>query len=139
MDIDDCILRADHADDTEHLRRIMSDLLFPKEKKKPRRMRHPDSIIQKKNKRCYLCQLVDNNYSEHRYIERHHIYDGPNRKVSEENGFVVYLCVKHHREGPAAVHNNSAMNRMIQKACQRVYERSHSREEFMALIGRSYI
>lgn len=114
-------------------------MLFPKGKEKPRRMHHPDSIIQKKNKRCYLCQLVDNDYTQKRYIERHHVYDGPNRKISEENGFVVYLCVKHHREGPDAVHNNRIYNRLIQRACQRIYERTHSRAEFMELIGRNYI
>lgn len=49
-----------------------------------------DSIMQNK-KRCYVCGL----YAP---VEEHHIFFGnPNRRISEENGFKVWLCAEHHR------------------------------------------
>ena len=48
-------------------------------------------------KRCYVCGLYNQ-------VECHHIYMGnPNRKISEENGFKVWLCAEHHR-GTLGVH-----------------------------------
>ena len=73
------------------------------------------------------------------YLERHHIFDGPNKKISEENGFTVRLCVGHHREGTDAVHKNANMMRLLQRDAQRAYEKTHSREEFFRLMGRNYL
>ena len=117
------------------------NMMYPKKKTRKRRRRHPESIIQKKNGRCLLCQLLEGDTSIKRGLHKHHIYGGPNRTVSEENGFTCYLCRRHHMDGPAAVHNNSDNDnmRMLQKACQKIYERRHSRQEFMDLIGRNYL
>lgn len=51
----------------------------------------------------------------------------------------MYLCPDHHELGPEAVHRNYEYMRLIQKDGQRAYEQTHTREEFMALIGRSYL
>ena len=94
------------------------------------------SILQDEMGWCYLCKrggkLVPGS-------QIHHIYPGPNRKISDAHGFIVSLCLRHHTEGKQAVHNNIANMRTIQKDCQREYEKSHSRAEFMRLIGRNYI
>ncbi len=113
-------------------------MMYPKQKTKKRRMKHPPSIIQQRPGECFLCERFGTN-PYWTYLERHHIFDGPNKKISEENGFTVQLCVWHHREGPDAVHNNAEMMRLMQRVAQRVYEETHSRKEFVDLIGRNYL
>lgn len=116
-------------------------LMFPKQpKKKKKRIRHPASIMHQEPGTCYLCVRLHKDYQYHSYLEEHHAYDGkPNRTISEENGLKVKLCVSHHREGPEAVHNNAENMRLIQKDVQREYEKTHTRQQFIDLIGRNYI
>ena len=90
------------------------------------------SILQT-NKECYVCKTTYN-------LHLHHIYFGPNRKVSDKNGFVVYLCQYHH-EGTYGVHGKygNELNGKLKQECQRKYEEKHSRDEFINLIGKSYL
>lgn len=58
-------------------------MLFPKTKEKKKRMRHPASILHDKNSRtCYLCVTLHDNWNEHRILDEHHVFGGPNRKKS---------------------------------------------------------
>ena len=60
-------------------------MLFPKTKEKKKRMRHPASILHDKSSRtCYLCVALHDNWNEHRILDEHHVFGGPNRKNSEE-------------------------------------------------------
>ena len=111
----------------------------PKTPAKKKRRSHPKSIMYQLPGTCYLCVHLNNDITCKRGLHKHHIYDGPNRKISEENGFTVKLCPYHHEFSPAAVHVNVTYMRYLQEACQREYEKTHTREEFMALIGRNYI
>ena len=70
---------------------------------------------------------------------KHHVYPGPNRQVSEENGFTVELCPGHHEFTKAAVHENRDYMILIQEECQREYEKTHTRQQFMDLIGKNYL
>lgn len=102
-------------------------------------MKKQKSILQEqKNKQCYLCMLLCGDYSYKR-VEDHHIYHGPNRRNSELYGFKVNLCIPHHREGKDAVHRNHEKDLILKKMCQREYEKDHTREDFVRIIGRSYI
>lgn len=114
-------------------------MMFPKPTKKKKRQQHKASILQVKDGRCYLCMKLKNNYRIHNMVHEHHVYGGPNRSISESEGFKVYLCPEHHLNGPAAVHNNIEHMRLIQEDCQRVYEEDHTRQQFMDLIGRNYL
>ena len=90
------------------------------------------SILQKE-KRCFMC-------GSYQWLEVHHIYPGnPNRKISEANGFKVYLCHWCHNEPPRGVHYNRRNMVWLQRLCQEKYEETHTREEFMSLIGKSYL
>ena len=89
------------------------------------------SIIQL-TKYCYLCGSCRN-------LEEHHIYGGALRNISEREGFKVWLCHNCHNEPPNGVHHNEKMNKMLKRRCQVEYESTHSREEFVKLIGQSYI
>ena len=113
-------------------------MMYPKQKTKKRRMKHPPSILPQRPGECYLCEKLGI-VRYWTYLERHHIFDGPNKKISEENGFTVRLCVGHHREGADAVHRNANMMRLLQRDAQRAYEKSHSREEFFKLMRRNYL
>ena len=114
-------------------------MMYPKKKEKKKRMAHPASIIRQEPGTCYLCVRLHRDYRYWNTREEHHVYDGPNRKISEAQGFKVKLCIPHHRSGPNAVHNNADTMRLIQQDVQREYEKTHSRQQFMSLIGRNYL
>lgn len=91
-----------------------------------------DSIMQKE-KRCFFCWTTRN-------LEMHHIFFGTaNRKISEANGFKVWLCNHCHTGGRCSVHQCSEVDRLLKQKCQLVYEYNHSHDEFMTLIGRNYL
>lgn len=90
------------------------------------------SIMQDK-KCCYVTGRTDG-------LELHHIYFGTgNRKISDQNGFVVWLTPEYHRDSKRGVHFNREFDLLLKQECQERYEFTHSREEFMKLIGRSYL
>lgn len=93
------------------------------------------SIIQN-NKECWFCGSP--------YVEDHHIYFGPNRKISEKCGFKVWLCNYHHTgsisgNSRQAVHFNREKDLELKRTCQLKYEKTHTRASFIKLIGRSYL
>lgn len=91
-------------------------MLFPKQKGKKKRMRHPASILHDKSSRtCYLCVTLHDNRNEHRILDDHHIY------------------------GPEAVHNNARIRHELQRTAQRLFEKQHSHKEFMEIFGRNYL
>ena len=82
---------------------------------------------------CYIC-----GYPE---TETHHILFGNKyRKISDDNGFTVKLCYVHHR-GTNGVHgkNGHQLDLFLKKTVQAKYEETHSRMEWMNLIGRNYL
>lgn len=90
------------------------------------------SVIQNE-KRCYICDAVG-------YLEEHHIYHGMGRrKLSEKYGMKVYLCYMHHRDSVVGVHFNKMNDLMLKKKGQEVFEKMHSREEFISIFGKSYL
>ena len=89
------------------------------------------SILQDK-KECYVTGVT-------RYLHKHHIYGGANRKISEKNGFYVYLTPHWHNMSDKGVHFNKELDNRLKMECQRKYEETHTRAEFIALIGRNYL
>lgn len=90
------------------------------------------SILKTRPGVCYICRRKTE-------TALHHIYEGPFRWVSDEQGFTVFLCPDCHQYGPKAVHRCRDTALWLKARCQRVYERNHSREEFMRLVGRNYL
>lgn len=94
-----------------------------------------DSIIQGKHKRCYVTGMTDG-------LHKHHIFFGTgDRQISEDNGFFVYLRWDYHiADSPNKTpHNDRHTDLYFKQLCQKEYEKTHTREEFIALIGRSYL
>lgn len=90
-----------------------------------------DSILQTE-KECFITQSTDN-------LHKHHIYAGSRRQISENNGFTVYLRADWHNMASYGVHNDKSLDLHLKRLCQTKYEETHSREEFIKLIGKSYL
>jgi len=72
-------------------------------------------------------------------VHKHHIYGGANRKISEQHGFFVWLRPDWHNMSDYGVHFNKAFDTDLKRICQRKFEETHSRQEFMKLIGKNYL
>ena len=98
-----------------------------------------DSIMQDR-KECYVTRKKMN-ISAAGGLQVHHIYAGKNRRTSDQNGFWIWILPYWHTGCNEAVHckNGSALDMELKQDCQRKYEETHTREEFMQLIGRSYL
>ena len=113
---------------------------YLKNKTKKRKIRHPKSILHDKDGTCYLCMALDNDYRLHAHLEEHHVIPGPaGRRISEEYGLKVYLCLPHHRGSAAAVHQNHDTMLLIQRDAQQAFERTRTREDWMRTVGRNYL
>lgn len=112
---------------------------FPKSLKPKNRKIHKHSVLQIKDGTCYLCTKLNQDHRWHQILHEHHVFGGQNRSISEAEGMKVYLCLRHHIDGPEAVHNNKRNMRIIQEDAQKVYELTHTREQFMERFGRNYL
>lgn len=91
-----------------------------------------DSLIQTE-RQCYICHTEIG-------LHRHHIYFGPNRKLSEADGCVVYLCQRHHT-GPVGVHFNKKIDNTLKARCQAAWMDTYgkTKEDFIRRYGRNYL
>ena len=90
------------------------------------------SILNTEKGVCFMCGCTGPTHI-------HHIFFGVNRPISDREGFTAYLCPGCHEWEPWAVHVNRSSNYMLKAICQFEYEKTHSREEFMDLIGKNYL
>lgn len=91
------------------------------------------SILQR-NKTCYICGTTFN-------LHLHHVYYGTaNRKLSDADGCVIYLCQAHHT-GAHGVHFNKKIDLTIKARTQITWQKHYNKttEDFIARYGRSYL
>ena len=74
---------------------------------------------------CEFCGKYSNK------LDPHEIYGGSNRKRSIKHKFVKLIC----RE----CHSNEKIIKQLRIDTQKEYEKTHTRQEFINLIGKSYI
>lgn len=91
------------------------------------------SIIQRR-KECYIC-------GRERGLQLHHIFFGvANRKLSDEDGLVVYLCVDHHtgRYGP---HQDREIDLHLKRIAERAWLAEHDNDvdAFIRRYGKNYL
>ena len=79
----------------------------------------------------------DNCHSSH-CIEKHHIFGGANRKISEKYGMVEDLCAECHR-GNNGIHFNKEMMLRYKQKHQRIFEEKYGHEAWMELIKKNYL
>lgn len=106
--------------------------------KKTKRMK---SIMQnKEDGQCYLCRILDRDYSIKPIRQEHHVMGGTaNRKLSEKYGLKVYLCPGHHLYGRKAVHSNAEVAEMLHKEAQKAFMRNYPELDFRATFGKNYL
>lgn len=89
---------------------------------------------------CYLCMLLNADYTRRTILEEHHAIMGTaNRKIAEHYGLKVYLDPEHHRLAPTSVHRCIETQRILQKKAQEVFENKYSHELWMKEFGRNYL
>lgn len=91
------------------------------------------SIIQEE-KCCYFCGRVLD-------LQRHHVFFGTaNRRLSEEDGLTVYLCIEHHT-GNNGVHHNKDLDDLLKRVGEKAYMRYYkkTKEDFIARYGKNYL
>jgi len=81
--------------------------------------------------RCYFCSRPRQAI--------HEVYFGSRRQTSIKNGFCVGLCAAHHNMSNNSVHKNREMDLQLKQLYQKEYEKNHTREDFINLIGQSYL
>ena len=86
------------------------------------RQRDKDII---KSGKCEYC------HKEYKHLDPHEVYGGSNRQRSIKNGFVKLLCRK--------CHSNEQIINQLRMETQKEYGKTHTREEFIKLIGKSYL
>jgi hypothetical protein len=89
-------------------------------------------------KTCFLCKRNSNSEQ----LDRHHIFGGSRRKLSEKYGLVVYLCHERcHIYGKYSVHQNAEIMDYLHKYGQRkaMLEQGWSKEDFMKIFGANYL
>lgn len=91
------------------------------------------SLLQR-NKACYVCGTTFN-------LHLHHVFYGTaNRRLSDADGCVIYLCLNHHT-GAQGVHNNRKLDLTIKARCQMAWEKQNNKttEDFIKRYGRNYL
>lgn len=70
-------------------------------------------------------------HKKFKHLDPHEVYGGSNRKRSILNGFVKKLC--------RMCHSNEKILNQLKVDTQIEFEKTHTREEFIKLIGKSYL
>lgn len=92
------------------------------------------SIVQTKRE-CYICGLSAT-------LEMHHVFFGSaNRKKSDEDGCVVWLCHYHHTGSKNSVHFNIKVDRELKRQCEEVWLKHYNKtvDDFIKRYGRNYL
>lgn len=95
-----------------------------------------ESILQKGDC-CYICGRTGPER-----LDKHHIFGGANRNLSEKYGLTVKLChCSCHIFGEYSVHTNAAINHFLQAKAQRRAMKVYgwTEDEFRKIFGKSYL
>jgi 5-methylcytosine-specific restriction endonuclease McrA len=90
-------------------------------------------VILRDDGRCAICGRPKESI--------HHVFYGKNRKISDEHTeFMTCLCYNCH-QGTNGVHGKHGHDKdlFLKRRAQKMFEETHSHEEFMKLIGRNYL
>lgn len=89
------------------------------------------SIFSEK-KECFICGSTQ-------WLESHHIFGGPNRKLSEKYGLKVNLCHYCHNEPPNGVHHNRERMEWLKQQGQKKFNEVYPDLDFRAIFGKNYL
>jgi hypothetical protein len=119
----------------------LSKSFHPVPKNPPKEVAKKEPIKKRSNKQAKLerdrdkkvvkAGKCDGCHKNFKHLDPHEVYGGSNRKRSIEHGFVKMLCRKCHGD-------NKVLQR-LKVEVQKEYEKNHTREEFIKIIGKSHI
>ena len=89
--------------------------------------RNRKSILTDDLEHCFVCKR--------QATDLHEIYNAGSRKASMEHNFVCPLCRTCHQ----AITLNYGLNLRLKRLCQEKFEETHTREEFLSIIHKSYL
>lgn len=119
----------------------LSKSFHPVPKNPPKETKPKTEIKQRSSKQAKLerdrdkkvvksgkCDVCHKNF---KHLDPHEVYGGSNRKRSIEHGFVKMLCRK--------CHQDEKILKQLKIDVQKEYEKTHTRDEFIRIIGKNYI
>lgn len=83
------------------------------------------SIFTNDLSKCYYCGKTGEK------MDLHEVWGGSNRQRSMKHGLIVPLC--------RTCHNNENIIMFLRTKLQKEYEKTHTREQFICLIGKNYL
>lgn len=89
-----------------------------------------ESKFTKDLKHCFECGAPN--------AQIHHMMNGANKKKSEKYGLILPLCINHHT-GAEGVHTKPEKMLSCRRMAQYKFEEEHTREEWIAEFGKSYL
>lgn len=97
-------------------------------------VRHQSKANRRRRKnKCALCGRGRNDGVT---LTTHHVFHGKKFKgVSDKNGFVLTLCWDCHKK----LHSSRVIDKKVQQMMQYEYEKTHTREEFIELMSKSWL
>ena len=96
------------------------------------------SIIQV-NKECFICR-VNHDVETTTGLHEHHIFGGVSRRrLSEKYDLKVYLCYRHHNFDNHSVHYLKALDLDLKRRAQQEFEKTHTSDEFIETLFKSYL
>lgn len=83
---------------------------------------------------CHICHRYG-------YVERHHVFGGPNRKLSEKYDIVYTLCPDCHRNGQHAVHRDWKANLALKREGEVKWmeDTGLGVQDFIKVFGKNYL
>lgn len=84
---------------------------------------------------CFLC-------GKYGLLEEHHLFSGPNRKLSEKYGLKVWLCGEEcHRNGRKSAHRCAETAQRLHEYGQKKFMAEHnaSIDKFREMFGKNYL
>ena len=91
--------------------------------------------IMQNEKKCCVCGTTQN-------LHEHHVIHGnANRKLSEEYGLKVWLCLEHHT-GTNGVHNNAWLDGELKKQAEiawLLHDYNRNIDSFIKIFGKNYL
>ena len=88
---------------------------------------------------CYLCQLLNQDYSRKAVQEHHIIYGRGNRKLSEKYGLKVYLCYEHHQGSKDGVHFNRDNSDLLKRIAQKAFNSTYQELDFVKIFRKNHL
>lgn len=118
----------------------MKGLLFPKKPTKKKTKVHAKNSIIHNEKYCYLCWVKHGRFND-RNLHRHHCLHGSaNRRLAEEDGLFINVCVNCHELDIDAIHNCHDTDIYVMQQAQLAYERKlGTREDFINRYGKNFL